>query len=86
MKPLGSLFVALIFLAGDPVIVRDNEELRMAVRDLKPGATIKIAPGGYSGGHYIAGLKDVTIEGSIRRTRLISKAAPMLCTPRVARI
>lgn len=63
MKPLGSLFVLGICLNGDSVVVRDNEELRNAFRNLKPGATIKIAPGEYSGGHYIEGLKDVTIEG-----------------------
>ena len=63
MKPLGSLFVLWICVTGDSVVVHDNEELRNAFRNLKPGATIQIAPGEYSGGHYIEGLKDVTIEG-----------------------
>ncbi|TVQ00725.1 MAG: hypothetical protein EA381_06860 [Planctomycetaceae bacterium] len=45
------------------IVVRDTESLRAAIRDLKPGTTLKIAPGEYPGGHYVGGVADLTIEG-----------------------
>ena len=53
---LGSLAVA------DEIIVRDADSLRAALRDLKKGSTIKIAPGDYPGGHSISGIERLTIE------------------------
>ena len=53
---LGSLAVA------DEIIVRDADSLRAALRDLKKGSTIKIAPGDYPGGHSINGIERLTIE------------------------
>lgn len=57
---------------GDPIVVRDNSALRDAIRNLKSGTTLKIAPGEYIGGHYIEGLKNITIEG------LDPKAPPLI--------
>ncbi len=53
---LGSLAVA------DETIVHDADSLRVALRDLKKGSTIKIAPGDYPGGHSINGIERLTIE------------------------
>ena len=47
---------------GAEVLVRDTDSLRSAIRDLKPGTTLKIAPGEYPGGHYTNGLVDLTVE------------------------
>lgn len=48
-------------LAGE-VIVRDAESLRSALRDLKAGDTLKIAPGDYPGGHHVSNIANLTIE------------------------
>ncbi len=53
---LGSWAVA------DEIIVRDVSSLRTALRDLKPGTTLKIAPGDYPGGHSVIGIERLTIE------------------------
>ena len=44
------------------VTVHNAQDLRGAVRDLKPGTTLKIAPGDYPGGHQVTGLDQLTIE------------------------
>lgn len=49
-------------LAADDVPVRDAEELRNALRSLKPGATLKLSPGDYPGGHHVVGVENLTIE------------------------
>ena len=53
---LGSLAVA------SETIVYDADSLRAILRDLKPGSTLKIAPGDYPGGHSISGIERLTIE------------------------
>lgn len=57
------LFVLLGSLAAaDEIIVRDADSLRAALRDLKPGTTLKVAPGDYPGGHHVSGIEKLTIE------------------------
>ena len=50
------------FAQANDLIVRDAASLRVALRDLKPGSTLKIAPGEYPGGHSVAGIEKLTIE------------------------
>ena len=45
-----------------PTNVRNAKELRAALAGLKDGATLKIGPGDYPGGHYIERTADLTIE------------------------
>ena len=44
------------------VTVRDTSELKEALGSLKPGTTLKIAPGEYPGGHVVQGVERVTVE------------------------
>jgi len=44
------------------VIVHNDAEIRVALRDLKPGTTLKIAAGDYAGGHHVSGIGNLTIE------------------------
>ncbi|MGV3661260.1 MAG: right-handed parallel beta-helix repeat-containing protein [Prosthecobacter sp.] len=60
------LLTSLLFLttgafAGE-TIVHNAEELRAALRELKPGTTLKIAPGEYPGGHHVSGVEKLTVE------------------------
>lgn len=55
------LFAAALASAED-VTVRDAPSLQAALRSLKPGNTLKIAPGDYPGGHHVVGIEDLTIE------------------------
>ncbi|MES2599082.1 MAG: right-handed parallel beta-helix repeat-containing protein [Verrucomicrobiota bacterium] len=48
-------------LAAD-ITVQDTASLQAALRVLKPGTTLKIAPGTYPGGHQTRGMDDLTIE------------------------
>ncbi len=50
------------FVSADEIIVRDADSLRTALRDLKPGTTLKLAPGDYPGGHSVGGVEKLTIE------------------------
>lgn len=57
------LFLLLGSLAAaDEIIVRDVASLRTALRNLKTGTTLKIAPGDYPGGHSVSGVEKLTIE------------------------
>lgn len=47
---------------AEEVKVRDAAELRSALRDLKPGTTLKLAPGDYPGGHHVVGIENLTVE------------------------
>ncbi len=58
---LTSLFLTSMAHAGD-LIVRDPDSLRQSLRELKPGTTLKIAPGDYPGGHHVAGVDRLTVE------------------------
>jgi len=68
MKP-PRILLAILLLAplavlaqANDLIVRDAASLRDALRDLKPGTTLKIAPGEYPGGHAVSGIEKLTIE------------------------
>jgi hypothetical protein len=61
VKPVLFLILAT-FSAADEVVVRDADSLRAALHDLKPGTTLKIAPGDYPGGHHVSGIEKLTIE------------------------
>lgn len=47
---------------ADDITVRDTDQLKSALRELKPGTTIRIAPGDYSGGHHVSNVENLTIE------------------------
>jgi hypothetical protein len=57
---LGFAFSSLAQPSG--MIVRDAGSLRAALHALKPGATLKIGPGEYPGGHAVSGIERLTIE------------------------
>ncbi|MCB1279563.1 right-handed parallel beta-helix repeat-containing protein [Prosthecobacter sp.] len=65
MQPLLSVIALSLLgahaLAGE-IIVRDADSLRTALRGLKSGDTLKIAPGDYPGGHHVANVTKLTIE------------------------
>jgi hypothetical protein len=44
------------------VIVRDATGLSAALKDVKPGTILKIAPGEYPGGHRVSGIENLTVE------------------------
>lgn len=63
------VFTSLILLiltgsapAGETIVINDAEELRAALREVKAGATLRIAPGDYPGGHHVSGVEKLTIE------------------------
>lgn len=63
------LFIALLLAsfsspatAGAEVIIRSDAELRTTLQSLKPGATLKIAPGVYASNNYVSGIENLTIE------------------------
>jgi hypothetical protein len=62
LRPLiaSVLFVPSV-LAGE-VLIHSPDELAAALRTLKPGITLKIAPGDYPGGHSVSGIEKLTIE------------------------
>jgi polygalacturonase len=63
LTPLATLLLApLAALHSEEIIVRDTESLRSALRGLKPGTTLKVSPGEYSGGHTVSGIEKLTIE------------------------
>lgn len=43
------------------ITVRDAAELKAALKDLKPGTQILIAPGDYPGGHQVTGIENLTV-------------------------
>ncbi len=51
-------------LAAEVIEVRDAAALPEALRNLKPGAVLKIAPGDYPGGHSVRGVADLTVEAA----------------------
>lgn len=61
MRALLLLLWSATVYAAD-IIVRDADSLRTALRDLKPGTTLKIAPGDYPGGHSVSSAEKLTIE------------------------
>jgi hypothetical protein len=59
---IAHLLAPLASLCADEVIVRDALSLRSALRSLRPGTTLKVSPGEYPGGHFVSGIKKLTIE------------------------
>ena len=53
---------AFIPLNAADVTIRDGGELKAAFASLKPGTTLKIAPGEYTGDHRVRGVERLTIE------------------------
>lgn len=63
MRVACCILLGLVAHAGAyEVTVRDGNELQAALRDLKPGTTLKIAPGNHPGGHYVVGIEGLTVE------------------------
>ncbi|MCF7961065.1 MAG: right-handed parallel beta-helix repeat-containing protein [Pirellula sp.] len=50
------------FAQSNDIVVRDSDSLRLNLRDLKPGTTLKIASGDYPGGNHLVGVSKLTIE------------------------
>lgn len=62
MRPLIlSLCFSLSTQAAD-LDIRDSSELHAALRMLKPGTVLRLAPGDYPGGHHVTGIDDLTLE------------------------
>jgi hypothetical protein len=63
MKSTFALFFLFPFsvLAAGELTVRSTEELRSALRDLRPGMTLRLAAGDYEGGHHVTGVANLTI-------------------------
>jgi hypothetical protein len=61
---LRCLFACLLATCAYPaeIVVRDAAELQGALRGLKNGTTLKLAPGDYPGNHHVAGVDKLTIE------------------------
>lgn len=47
--------------SAEDIVVHDDESLRNALRDIKSGTTLKIAPGQYAGGYDLAGIDRLTM-------------------------
>lgn len=62
LSPVIMLSLLSASALADEMIVRDAESLRSALRGLKSGDTLKIAPGDYPGGHHVADIAKLTIE------------------------
>jgi hypothetical protein len=56
------LMLPFVLQASD-ITVRTDDELKAALAALKPGTTIKIAPGDYAGGREVRGVEQLTIAG-----------------------
>lgn len=56
------LFCLIAPAVAQDVIVRDPGELQSALRHLKSGTTLKIAPGEYPGGHQVSDVANLTVE------------------------
>lgn len=62
LATLGALHAAGSSSSAREVTVRDARELKSALLSLKPGTTLKIAPGEYPGGNLVQGVERLTIE------------------------
>jgi hypothetical protein len=47
---------------AETIVIKDPATLRATLADLKPHATLQIAPGDYTGGHHITGIEHLTLE------------------------
>ncbi|MDA1230355.1 MAG: right-handed parallel beta-helix repeat-containing protein [Planctomycetota bacterium] len=61
-----TLFVCVLSITSiahaDEIIVRNPDSLRESLRDLKSGATLRIALGDFPGGHQVSGVDKLTVE------------------------
>lgn len=63
LKTIGCTFLMLTSITtGSEVVVEDAAALKQTLSRLKPGMTLKIAPGEYPGGHYVASIDRLTVE------------------------
>lgn len=61
----GFFLVALLatpLLHADGIVVHGPKDLRGAIRQVKAGDTIRLAPGDYPGGNSLEGIANVTLE------------------------
>ncbi len=58
-----SVICSLPFVDAKEIVVRDTASLRQALATLEPKTTLKIAPGEYPGGHRVANVSELTVEG-----------------------
>jgi hypothetical protein len=61
LRCLLACFLATSAYAAE-IVVHGPEELHAALRSLKSGTTLRIAPGDYPGGHQVTGVEHLTIE------------------------
>ena len=47
---------------AETLVIKDPATLRTTLADLKPHATLQIAPGDYPGGHHITGIEHLTLK------------------------
>jgi hypothetical protein len=57
-----ALFLFITTVQAADIHIKDAESLRSALQSIQPGSVLKIAPGDYSGGHYLSGVEDLTLE------------------------
>lgn len=69
LPPLFALLLPWTQTAAAVVDVRTPDELRTALRGAAPGATIRIAPGEYSGGWSASGIPRLTVEAMDAKDR-----------------
>ena len=62
LAPLIALNAAERLSSGPEITVRDATELKSALSALKPGTTLKIAPGDYPADHMVQGVGRLTVE------------------------
>ncbi len=62
LAPAFTLHAAEWVAPGPVVTVRDSGELKAALASLKPGTTLKIAPGDYPGNNSVQGVERLTVE------------------------
>lgn len=59
---LAAAFAAQAAPAGAEIVIHNAAELSAALRSLKGGATLKIAPGVYPANNYVTGVERLTVE------------------------
>jgi hypothetical protein len=56
------LFLLVMSCRAEDVVAGDADSLRAALRNLKSGTVLKIAPGKYPGGQFVGGIDKLTVE------------------------
>ena len=62
LRPFIAFVLFVPCVLASEVLVQSPDELEAALRDLKAGTTLKIAPGNYPGGHFVSGVEKLSIE------------------------